>query len=126
MAITFNGLKNNLNDNQIPAGYVKPSVVDFADFEYKSTLNLTVLKSTVENANPATTMYNILNDATIGLTKQITDILAADYLATATVDAYAELIYLSNNYAKISEFGDFLTTTPASYECKILLYVKTA
>ena len=126
MAITNNGTVNSLTSNEIPAGYTRPTVTTFTDFEYKSTLNLTVLKATVENATASTTMANIMADATIGITKQITDILAADYLATATVTAYADLINMSNNYSDVNGSGDYLTDTAASYQCTVILYVKTA
>ena len=126
MAITLNGVENNLTSNELPTGYTVPTVATFSDWEYKSTLNLTVLKATVENATASITMDNIFDDGTIGLTKQVTDILAADYLATATVTAYAELVRLSNNYASINGAGTYLTSTANSYECKVLLYVKTA
>ena len=126
MAITLNGVENNLTTNEKPSGYTDPTVTTFTDWEYKNTLDLTVLKATVENATASTTMANIFNDAAIGLTKQVTDILAADYLASATVTAYAELVNLSNNYSDINGSGVYLTDTANSYQCTVILYVKTA
>lgn len=126
MAITLNGVENNLTNNEKPSGYTDPSVTTFTDWEYKNTLDLTVLKATVENATASTTMTNIFDDIAIGLTKQVTDILAADYLATATVTAWAELVNLSNNYSDINGSGEYLTDSTAKYQCKVILYVKTA
>ena len=126
MAIALNGVKNSLTNNQIPTGYSRPAVTTFDDQESIAEYNLTVLKATVENSDPAVTMANILNDAVIGLTKQITDILDADYIATQTVTAWADFTHLSNNYTGISGEGDFLTDTANSYQCKVILYVKTA
>lgn len=126
MAITLNGVVNGLTATEKPSGYTNPTVTTFSDYESIATLNLTVLKSTVENATASTTMTNIFNDATIGLVKQVTDILAGDYLATATVTAYAELIRLSNNYSDVNGAGAYLTNTPNSYQCTLKLYVKTA
>ncbi len=126
MAITNNGVVNSLPASQLPTGYTRPTVTTFTDWEYKRTLNLTVLKSTVESATPATTMTNIIENATIGLEKQIVDIIAADYLATATVSTYAVWTVLSNNYADVSGTGDALTDTACSYTCTLTLYVKAA
>ena len=124
MAITLNGVENNLTSNELPTGYTLPVVTTFEDFEWRNTLNLTVLKSTVENATASTTMTNIFDDAAIGLTKQVTDILAAAYLASATVEAWAELVSLTNNYSSINGEGIYLTDTTNSYQCKVIVYVK--
>jgi len=125
MAITNNGTKNSLTANELPSGYTKPVVSTFTDYEYSRSLTISVLKATVENATASTTMTNIINNATIGITKQITDILAADYLATATVTAYADLVGLSHNLAAINGSALYLTNTPLSYICTVNLYVKT-
>jgi len=122
MAITNNGTVNNLHISLLPSGYTRPTVTTFTDYEYVNDLSLTVLKATVENATASTTMANIIANATIGITKQITDILAADYLATATVTAYASLDSLSTNMAT----EVWLDDTAVSYTCTVKLYVKTA
>lgn len=126
MAITNNGTVNSLTANEIPLNYTRPTVTTFTDFDYVSDLTLTVLKATVENATAATTMTNIIAEAAIGITKQITDILAADYLASATVTAYADLTGLTNNFAAINGLAPYLTNTAPSYICTVKLYVKAA
>jgi hypothetical protein len=126
MAITLNGVKNSLPDADLPSGYTRPTVTTFSDWEYKRRINLTVLKSTVENATASTTMTNIIDNATIGLDKQIDDILAADFLGTATVTAYADWVSISNNYCPTTGSGDYLTDTACSYQCTLDLYVKAA
>lgn len=127
MAITNNGTKNGLPTTQLPTGYTLPTVTTFTDWEYKRTLNLTVLKATVENATPSTTMTNIFDNGTIGLDQQIVDIIAADYLATATVTTYAELIGLSNNISNTSDGdGVWLDDIATSYTATVVLYVKVA
>lgn len=125
MAITNNGTVNSLPDSQIPTGYTRPTVTTISDYDYVSDLSLTVLKSTVENATKATTMTNIITDAAIGITKQITDILAADYLATATVTAYADLTGIDHNISPVST-SDFYNATAVSFTCTVKLYVKAA
>jgi len=127
MAITNNGTKNSLNSEQLPTGYTLPTITTFTDWEYKRILNLTVLKSTVENATQATTMTNIFDDATIGLDKQVVDIVAADYLASATVTTYADLVGLSNNITDVNNGdGVWLDNIATSYTATVILYVKTA
>lgn len=124
MAITNNGTVNGLVAAALPSGYTLPTVTTFTDYQYSRTLSLSVLKSTVENATATTTMANIIANATVGITKQITDILALDYLATATVTAYAEITHLTLNLAEVHGNADYLKNTAASYVCTVQLYVK--
>ena len=125
MAITNNGTRNNLPQNQIPIGYTRPTVVAVTGVEYPRDLVLDVLKATVENADPAITMANILNDAAIGITKQVDDILAADFIATNTVDAYSVLHSMETNYGDLDSTGDYLINAAAKYVCKVRLFIKT-
>ena len=127
MAITNNGTKNSLPTAKLPTAYTLPTVTTFTDWEYKRTLTLSVLKATVENATKATTMTNIFNDATIGLDKQVVDIIAADFLATATVTTYGELTALTTNIADVtSGDGTWMADTAVSYVATVVLYVKAA
>lgn len=126
MAITNNGTQNRLNTSRLPSGYTAPTVTTFSDWEYKSTLSLTVLKATVENATASTTMTNIISNATVGITKQIDDILAADYIASQTVTAYADMETLGTNFDDKGSTDDYLKATASSYTCNVKLYVKTA
>ena len=123
MAITNNGTKVSLKAELLPSGYTLPTVTTISDFQYQRTLELNVLKATVESATPATTLTNIIGNATIGITKQITDILALDYLGTATVTAYAELYDVDSNI-QASTSSDFYNNTAVSYVCKVRLFVK--
>jgi|TARA_R100000750_G_C2278470_1_gene70258 hypothetical protein len=124
MAITNNGAANSLPASQLPSGYTRPTVTTFADWEYKRTLSLSVLKATVENATRSTTMTNIRENATVGINKQIVDIIAADFLASATVTTYGDWTGLSNNFVDVTGTGTALADTAASYTCTVILYVK--
>ena len=127
MAITNNGTKNSLPAAKLPTGYTVPTVTTFTDWEYSRILSLSVLKATVENATPATTMTNIFDDAAIGLDKQIVDIVAADFLATATVTTYAELTDLTTNIVDVSSGdGTWMDDTAVSYVARVILYIKAA
>ena len=125
MAITNNGCVNSLPASQLPSGYTRPTVTTFTDWEYKRTLTLSVLKSTVENATRATTMTNIRENGTIGLNKQIVDIIATDFIASETVTTYGDWTTLSNNFVDVTGTGTALTDTAASYTCTVILYVKS-
>ena len=123
MAITNAGTKVSLALAQLPTGYTLPADPSFSDWQYDRSLTLTVLKSTVENATDATTLTNIIGNATIGIDKQIDDILAADYLASATVTAYTDLTHINHNIAPNNQ-SDFYDNTAVSYSCTVVLYVK--
>lgn len=127
MAITNNGTRNLLATAKLPTGYTVPTVTTFSDFEYRRTLTLSILKATVDEATSLATMTAIFEDATIGINKQITDILTADYLGTATVTAYTDLMDLKLNNTDVSSGeGVWLKDTPTSYVATLILYVKTA
>ena len=123
MAITNLGTQNLISANQIPATYTRPIVATFTDDEYtSSSLSLTMTKASVENADKAVTMAAIV----AAITAQIDIILAADYLGTATITAYTDLMTLSNNHASLDGLSVWLDTTAVSYICGVKLYVKTA
>jgi len=122
MAITNNGTKNSLKDGQIPTGYTKPTVTEFTDEEYVNELDLIVPKISVENASNSITMAGIIS----AITTQIDAILAGDYIATQTVDAWADLISLSTNLKSSLGDADWLNNSAVNYIAKVKLYVKTA
>ena len=124
MAVIFNGTLNSLTANQKPSGYTDPVVSEITDAEYTSTKTLSILKATVENATKSTTMTNIFDDVAIGIDKQINDGLDADYIATQTVTAHAELIALTTNIHGLSGSDTWLGNTAVSYVATVKLYVK--
>ena len=124
MAIVNNGTVNSIDGKQLPSGYTRPTVTLINDYHYKRTITLTVLKSTVENATASTTMTNIISNATIGITKQITDIMALDFLGTATVTCYADMRSLTTNLKNTTGTDDWLTDAAVSYSAVVDLYVK--
>jgi len=125
MALNLLGTVVLLPSTMVPAAYTLPAVSSFTDAEYNSELTLSVLKATVENVAPETTLDNIINDATIGIEKQVSDILSADLdVLGNTVDAFVELISITNNVqANLS--GDFYGNVPVSYSCKVRVRAKT-
>ena len=121
MANTNLGTKVSLTNSMLPTGYTVPADVSFTDFEYESaTVELSVLKATVEDATPATTLANIIADVTIGIDKQVTDLVAA--LATDGVTIYTDLLNIRTN---INFSEDFYDNIAASYLCTVKYYYKT-
>lgn len=126
MALTHNGTVVQLPTSRVPSGYTLPTVATFTDYEYESTeRTLSVLKSTVENSDKATTLQNIIDNATIGIDKQIEDLISAEFDVTNTVTSYAVLTGIDSNQAA-SGSNDFYTDTAMSYSCTVRFYVKSA
>lgn len=126
MAITNNGTQNSLPAGQIPAGHTRETTTTFTDWEYKRDLTLTILKVTVDEATSTATMTAIFDDGTIGLDKQILDIVAATYISTQTVTTYASLTALTTTISdNTSGDGAWLKSTAESYSCTVELFIKS-
>lgn len=123
MAITNNGTKVKLNESLIPADFVKPNITEFVH-ETAKKLTLNVPKATVENADPAMTLQNILDNATVGVNKQITDDVSADFDAINTVEIYSDLISITNN-VQANLDSDFYKNVPVNYVCEVLVKIRT-
>jgi len=127
MAITNNGTRNSLTSAKTPAGVAARPITTFTDYESRATYTLSVLKATVDEATTAATFDAIFDNGTIGLDKQILDIVAADYIVSQTVTTWADCIGLTLNNADVSSGeGTWLKNTAASYTATVILYVKTA
>lgn len=126
MALTNAGTLVQLPSSRIPSDYTLPTVSSFTDWEYESSeRTLTVLKSTVEDSDRSTTLANILANATIGINKQVTDLVTAEFDVTNAVTCYAVLTGIDSNVAA-SGSNDFYTDTAMSYSCTVKFYVKSA
>ena len=82
------GTKNSIPSAQIPTGYTRPTVVETQDYKFVYTLTLSVLKVTVDEAVAATTMTAIIENVTIGISKQVDDIVALDFDSDRQIDYY--------------------------------------
>lgn len=126
MAITNNGTENNLPASQIPSGYTRPTVTTFTDFTWRRKDILSILKVTVDNTDKDVTMTNIIEDGTIGIEKQITDILANDYIASNTVEAFSRLTDLSSTTDPTDASSEFLSDVADSYTATVETFVKVS
>ena len=127
MAITNNGTQNSLPSAQIPAGHTRATTTEFSDWQYKRILTLSVTKATVDESSADTTMTAIFDNGSIGIDKQITDIIAADYISSRTVTTYATLRALTTNISdSTSGSGTWLKNTAETYECTVDLFIKSS
>jgi len=126
MPITNLGAQNNLSDLQLPTAYSKPSIATFTDFEYIRTVVLNIPKATVETATAQGTMLAIFNNATVGINKQIVDLIAAEFLATPVVTTFGSLISLTTN-VEVGNFQDqtYLTNQAVAYRATVQIFVKS-
>jgi len=121
MANVNNGINVLLSSNLLPTGYSKPASTKI-DGQVDS-LTFEIAKSAVENADPDVTFDNIINDATFGLAKLLSDWITDRYLATGvTVTYYAELRDITSNHVP-SYSTDFYINNPFLYILKVTLYV---
>lgn len=126
MALTHNGTVVQLPSSRTPSDFTAASITTFTDYEYESTeRTLSVLKSTVEDSDRSTTLQNIIDNGTIGIDKQVEDLISAEFDVTNTVTSYAVLTMIDSNVAA-SGTNDFLTDTAMSYTCTVKFYVKSA
>lgn len=125
MAIVDKGIKISLSPSIVPSGFVPPVVAEFSDQEYERIYTLSVLKATVENADKAVTFDNIIDDAAIGILKQILDLVTADFVAANNVEYYSEWVIVNSNSAR-SLNNDFYTSTAFSYVCEVKVFIKTS
>lgn len=126
MALTHNGTVVQLPLSRVPSDFTAASVSTFTDFEYRSGLRtFSVLKSTVENSDRATTLQNIIDNGTIGIDQQVEALINAEFDVTATVESYAVWSMVDSNQAA-SGTNDFLTDTAMSYTCTVEFFVKSS
>ncbi len=125
MAITNNGTKNSLPAAQVPDDYTRPTVTEFTDHQLVYDVVFSVLKATVDETDPATTMAAIIADATIGITKQVDDYIAAVFIATRTVTVWVDWRTFQTNLTPILKDDVLLTDAVANYECTVKIYIKS-
>ena len=124
MAIVDKGIKISLPSSLVPSDFVPPVVAEFSDQEYERTYTVSVLKATVENADKAITFANIIDDAAIGILKQILDLITADFIVANNVEYYSEWVIVSSNSARSLD-SDFYSSTAFSYVCEVKVFIKT-
>lgn len=75
MAFTNEGTVFSISSRLVPNDFENPAINKFQDYEDTRIFQLEVDRDTVADPDPATTMENILSNATIGVNKQISDIM---------------------------------------------------
>lgn len=120
MALTVNGIRLQIDASELPSGFLKPTVATFDDFQYTRTFQLSVVKSSVENATPATTVMGLVSSLQTQLTTEL-----ADFDNTETVLAYGDLVGVKINIdQRDKQNTNFWDNTAITYSCTVIAYVK--
>lgn len=125
MAIVDKGIKISIPSSLVPSDFDPPVVAEFSDQEYERIYTVSVLKATVEDADIAVTFDNIIEEAAIGILKQILDLITADFVAANNVEYYSEWVIVSSNSSRSLD-SDFYTSTAFSYVCEVKVFIKTS
>ena len=126
MALVDNGVKVSVHSTLIPSTAATQTVTEFSDVEYTRDITVTVLKATVQNVDKGVTFDNIIDNVTIGIKKQVTDIMGADYDDVAkTVTYYTEYKSIDSNI-NTNLTSNFYDNVAVSYECKLTVFIKTS
>jgi len=122
MAIILNGTQNGLPSDRLPSGYTPPMVTTVADFMWRYDVQIPlVFSTTATTSNPVTTMTAIVT----GTNTAVSAILAADFLSTATVTAYAVINELTSNLTpQTTTSTTYLTNVVPSYLVSVTIFVK--
>ncbi len=119
MALTNNGTKVSIHPSGLPSGYSVPSVTTFADHESKRSVVISIVKSTVENADPATTLTALVVAVNAAAAVLITD----DLDVTRTVTMFADLKVVRTN---LVFSADLYKNVVPSYICTVDIFYKAA
>lgn len=121
MAIVVNGTVNNLPVSQLPNGYTPPTITRILDFHYRYDVTIPLIWSTVINTtNPITNMTSIVT----GVNNAVTTLLGLDFLATATVTAYAVINGLDINI-NTSEPTNLTNSNTPAFQVQVTIFVKS-
>ena len=123
MAITLNGTVNALPVDRLPSGYSVPAVTTISDFHYRYDLVIPITVSGTVASTASASMTAIVSATNTA----VSAILAADYLSTATVTAYAVITDIGSNFTPTSNattMSYLLSATTNSYLVSTTIYVK--
>ena len=123
MAITLNGTINALPIDRLPAGYTPPTVTAIADFMWRYDVVIPITVSGTVTSTASASMTAIVT----ATNSAVSSILAADYLSTATVTAYAVITDIGSNFTPTNNntsMSYLLSATTNQYLVSTTIYVK--
>jgi len=121
MALTNKGTQVFINESYLPAGYTKPTVDKFTDFEAKyPDYEIQIAKAGVENADKVTTFTALVTAITAAVSAMITDDFNVGVL---TVTCFANLKAVDHNFNLV---GVLYSDGAVYYICNVDIFVKTA
>jgi hypothetical protein len=123
MAITLNGTVNALPAERLPIGYTPPVVTTISDFMYRYDLVIPINVSGTVASTASASMTAIVTATNTA----VSAILSADYLATATVTAYAVINDIGSNFTPTNNntsMNYLLSATTNQYLVSTTIFVK--
>lgn len=124
MAFTNEGTVYSISSRLVPNDFENPTINKFQDYEDARLFVLEVDRDTVANADPATTLENILNNPTIGINKQISDIFEEEMNYTDNdVDVWSVVEKLETN-VPLDKDGGLLTNAAVKFVATVRSYWK--
>ena len=121
MAITNNGTRLLIPTRQVPDGLSLTAATTFTDIQYRRTLELSTLKSLADGATSIITVTAIVAD----IASQVDAIIAADFIATATVDFWTDIVSLTSTNTPNGGDDAWLSDVAPSYITNVVIYVKS-
>lgn len=87
---------------------------------------LQIEKDDVHNADEATTLLNIIQDATHGIEKLTSDRLTTDFGGSNpnTVEFWVNLVGLTMNVIPADKTSEFYKNTTVVYQADVIVYVR--
>ena len=124
MAFTNEGTIYRLSSRLTPNDYTNDTINAFQDYENDRIFNLEVDRDTVANADPATTLGNILDNPTVGVNKQISDVYETEADTTNNnVSVWSVVEDLTTNGA-LNKDSDLLTNKSIKFLLRVRTYYK--
>ena len=131
MAIVNEGTRVSIRpSNKIPTGWVSPAVDTFFDYQKISKrTTFEIPKATVENVDPLVTLLNIIQDAAVGLEKQVEDEIAFEYDTANNsndISFWVDMLTLDTDQDPLRpDDSDFLSNAAVHYLVEAVYYVKS-
>ena len=130
MAIVNEGTRVSIRpSNKIPTGFNPPAYNAFSDYQKISKrTTFEIPKTTVGNADPLVTLLNIIQDAAVGLEKQVEDEIAFEYDTannTNDISFWVDMLTLDTDQDPLRpDDSDFLNNAAVHYLVEAVYYVK--
>jgi hypothetical protein len=125
MAIVNNGTRVLIPVRQMPEGVTLPIVHAFDDIQYRRTMEISVLKSLVEESAQVDTIESIITQPLVGVNAQVLSIITEDFTNSQAVQYYTDVVSLTSTNTPDGAEDAWLTDEAPSYVMNVVIYVKS-